>query len=236
VGRPRPLALRESDGGPGGRPWFATPSLQCASVERVFGTGAEELCVLGVDPGVSRCGYGAVTGRSADLRAVAAGVITTEPSAPLEERLLELLEELRGVLREIQPDAVAVERVLFQVNARTAMSVGQAAGLALVAAAERCLPVATYSANEVKQAVTGWGGATKQQVQRMVAALCHLEEFPRPPDVADALGLAICHLAMARHEQGALAGARPGRSRRGVAGAAVDSPLGPDPTRRADGR
>lgn len=199
----------------------------------MFGTGAEELCVLGVDPGVSRCGYGAVTGRSADLRAVAAGVITTQPSAPLEERLLELLEELRGIVREVRPDAVVVERVLFQVNARTAMSVGQAAGLALVAAAERRLPVATYSANEVKQAVTGWGGATKQQVQRMVAALCHLEEVPRPPDVADALGLAICHLAVARHRRASAAGSRTGPPSFGVADAIAVPTRGPDPTEEA---
>jgi len=96
---------------------------------------------------------------------------------------------------ESAPDAVVVERVLFQTNARTAMSVGQAAGIALLAAARAGCPVVQYSANEVKLAVVGYGGATKEQVQRMVAAVLGLAEPPTPPDVADALALALCHAA-----------------------------------------
>jgi crossover junction endodeoxyribonuclease RuvC len=128
---------------------------------------------------------------------VAAGVITTPPGDPLPRRLGALLAELRQLLTELAPDVVVVERVLFQANARTAMSVGQASGMALVAAAENGCPVVQYSPNEVKQSVAGYGAATKEQVQRMVQSLLSLPERPRPPDVADALALALCHLAAA---------------------------------------
>jgi len=157
-----------------------------ATVERVF--------ALGIDPGLSRCGYGAVVRERAGLRAVAAGVIRTPPGDPLPQRLAALAAELRALVADVRPDAVAVERVLFKANARTAMAVGQASGLALVAAAEVGCEVVQYSPNEVKQAVVGYGSATKSQVQRMVQSLLHLPERPRPPDAADALALAICHL------------------------------------------
>jgi crossover junction endodeoxyribonuclease RuvC len=152
--------------------------------------------VLGIDPGLSRCGYGLVGRRESDssLLARAAGVIETEPEAPLPDRLRVLAVELRDLVAELSPDVVAVERVFFQVNARTAMSVGQASGLALVAAAEAGCEVAQYTANEVKQALVGYGAATKQQVQRMVANVLHLAVPPSPPDAADALALAVCHL------------------------------------------
>jgi crossover junction endodeoxyribonuclease RuvC len=160
-----------------------------ANFERVF--------VLGVDPGVSRCGYGCVTRQGAEMRAVAAGVITTPPGDPLPERLASLARELRALVAELKPDAVAVERVFFQTNARTAMSVGQASGLALAVAAEAGCVVGQYTPNEVKVAVTGYGAASKEQVQRMVQSLLALRERPRPPDTADALALAICHLSLA---------------------------------------
>lgn len=149
--------------------------------------------ILGIDPGVSRCGYGAVTGRGPDAVAVSYGVIRTDPADPLPERLAELADELDGLVRELRPRAVAVERVLFQNNARTAISVGQASGLALVAAARAGIPVAQYSPNEVKLAVAGHGGADKEQVQMMVTRMLHLDSVPRPPDAADALALALCH-------------------------------------------
>lgn len=152
--------------------------------------------MLGIDPGVSRCGYGAVCRTGPGFEAAAAGVITTPPAWPLPERLAHLAAELRRVIADVAPEVVVVERVLFQANARTAMSVGQASGLALVAAADAGCTVAQYSANEVKQAVAGYGAATKEQVQRMVAVLCSLPVVPAPPDVADALGLAICHLTV----------------------------------------
>ena len=154
--------------------------------------------VLGIDPGVSRCGYGCVEGGTGvQPRAVAVGVLTTPPSDPLPERLAALDRDLRALIAEFEPAAVAVERVFFQVNARTAMSVGQASGLAMAAAAQAGCEVVQYTPNEVKQAVAGYGSATKEQVQRMVQSLLGLAEVPRPPDAADALALALCHLAMA---------------------------------------
>jgi crossover junction endodeoxyribonuclease RuvC len=155
--------------------------------------------VLGIDPGVSRCGYGAVrrAGPGAPFEAVRAGVITTPVDDPLPVRLASLAAELRLLLDELRPDAVVVERVFFQTNVRTAMSVGQASGLALAAAASAGCEVAQYTANEVKQAVAGYGAAPKEQVQRMVQSLLRLAERPRPPDAADALALALCHLTLA---------------------------------------
>jgi crossover junction endodeoxyribonuclease RuvC len=150
--------------------------------------------VLGIDPGLSRCGYGVVRQYGSDLTAMAGGVVSTAPDLPLQERLRVLFTELRAIVIETRPDAVVVERVFFQTNVRTAMATGQAGGVALLVAAEAGCEVAQYSANEVKQAVVGFGGATKDQVQRMVAALLGLDEPPRPPDVADALALAVCHL------------------------------------------
>jgi crossover junction endodeoxyribonuclease RuvC len=153
--------------------------------------------VMGVDPGVSRCGYGVLDGEATACRIAAAGVLTTPPSDPLPVRLAALAADLRALVDEHHPEVVVVERVFFQVNARTAMSVGQASGLALAAAAEAGCEVAQYTANEVKQAVVGYGGAAKDQVQRMVQALLGLPEPPQPPDTADALALALCHLAVA---------------------------------------
>ena len=151
--------------------------------------------VLGIDPGLSRCGYGVVSrGPGAELRAVAAGVVETDTAADLPDRLRHLRDELQSLYREFSPECVVVERVFFQVNARTAMSVGQASGLALAEAAARGCEVVQYTANEVKQAVVGYGSATKSQVQRMVAAVLRLDAPPSAPDAADALALAVCHL------------------------------------------
>lgn len=152
--------------------------------------------VLGIDPGVSRCGYGAVAGEAGRLQVAGAGVLTTDPGDPLPLRLSQLLRELEGLITEFRPDAVVVERVFFQTNARTAMSVGQASGLALAAAAAAGCDVVQYTANEVKLAVTGYGAATKAQMQQMVQAQLGLAEAPRPADVADALALAMCHLTV----------------------------------------
>ena len=166
--------------------------------------------VLGIDPGLSRCGYGVVTRRGAGFGPRAGGVICTDPEAPLPERLSILARELRAVVTDHRPDAVVVERVFFQVNARTAMATGQAAGVALLVAAESGCAVAEYTANEVKQALVGYGSATKDQVQRMVASVLGLPEPPRPPDVADALALAVCHLTTEPLRR-AVAGAGQGR-------------------------
>ncbi|MET0421302.1 MAG: crossover junction endodeoxyribonuclease RuvC [Acidimicrobiia bacterium] len=150
--------------------------------------------VLGIDPGLSRCGYGAVRRDGANMVAVACGVIRTPPDAPLPDRLAALSRELDRLVEELRPQAMAVERVLFQVNVRTAMSVGQASGLALALAGRERIPVVQYSPNEVKLAVAGDGGAAKEEVQAMVQRLLRLRDLPKPADAADALALALCHL------------------------------------------
>ncbi len=151
--------------------------------------------VLGVDPGLTRCGVGVVDslpGRRARL--VAVGVIRSDPAQTVDLRLLTLARELDTWLDEHVPDVVAVERVFAQHNVGTVMGTAQVAGLAMVAAARRNVPVALHTPSEVKAAVTGSGRAGKEQVQRMVRSLLGLAENPQPADAADALALAITHL------------------------------------------
>jgi len=154
--------------------------------------------VLGIDPGLSRCGYGAVESRPGGAaRAVAVGVLRTPPSVPVPQRLAELQHELRALIAALRPDAVAVERVFFQSNVRTAIGVAQARGLALAEAYAAGAVVAEYSPNQVKEAVAGWGGAGKDEVERMVRTLLGIDQPLRPVDAADAAALALCHLAHA---------------------------------------
>jgi len=154
--------------------------------------------VLGIDPGLTRCGVGAVHGPAERPRLVLATCVTTPADWPIERRLLHLYGELQRIIDEVDPVGVAVERVLFSSNVRTAMPTGQAAGIALLAAAERDLPVAAYSPNEVKLTVTGDGRADKDAVARLVTAQLGLDVPPRPVDVTDALAVAITHLAYRR--------------------------------------
>lgn len=156
------------------------------------------MIVLGIDPGLTRCGYAVIeSGQGRAVRSLALGVIRTPPSAALPARLAELKIELAGLIAQYRPQAVAVEQVFFQVNVRTAMSVGQASGLALAEAAAAGCEVVQYTPNQVKNAVAGYGGAGKAQVQKMVQARLGLASVPEPPDAADAAALALCHLAMA---------------------------------------
>jgi len=157
--------------------------------------------VLGVDPGLSRCGYGLLNQTKEGIIAIKAGVITTDPSRAIPDRLAELRSELKKLMSEQHLDVVVVERVFFQTNAKTAMSVGQASGVALLSASELDLEIAEYTSNEVKLAVAGYGGASKDQVKKMMMALLKLEQVPNPPDVADALALAYCHLSASRIPQ-----------------------------------
>src|SRR5215472_14371792 len=151
--------------------------------------------VLGVDPGLTRCGMGVIDGVAGKPPAlVAANVIRTPASADVAVRLLALEVEIDAWLGEHQPDAVAVERVFSQHNVRTVMGTAQAGAVAIVCAARRGLPVALHTPSEVKAAVTGSGRADKAQVTAMVMRLLRLADPPRPADTADALALAICHL------------------------------------------
>jgi crossover junction endodeoxyribonuclease RuvC len=153
--------------------------------------------VLGVDPGLTRCGYGCVEQQGRGARAVALGVLRTAKDDPLPKRLADLQLGLRSLILELRPDVVAVERVFFQVNVRTAMSVGQASGLVMAEAHAQGAEVVQYTPNQVKDAVAGHGGASKEQVGHMVQTLLGLAAPPKPADAADAAALALCHLAHA---------------------------------------
>jgi crossover junction endodeoxyribonuclease RuvC len=151
--------------------------------------------VLGVDPGLTRCGIGVVEGRlGRRLDAVAVDVVRTPADLSTAERLVRIEQALGEWIDQYRPDAVAVERVFSQHNVRTVMGTAQVSGVALVVAARRGIPVATHTPSEVKAAVTGSGRAGKQQVTTMVTRLLRLPERPSPADAADALALAICHL------------------------------------------
>ena len=154
--------------------------------------------VLGIDPGLTRCGYAVIAPRRGRPRPVALGVITTGADVALPLRLAELQAEVRSLLDEYQPTSVAVERIFFQHNVRTAMAVGQASGVVMAEAASRGCEVVQYTPNEVKLSVTGDGAADKEAVIRMVQTLLGLPRPPRPADAADAAALALCHIAHAR--------------------------------------
>jgi crossover junction endodeoxyribonuclease RuvC len=150
--------------------------------------------VLGIDPGLTRCGIGVVDSSGPQqLSLVDVGVIKTDPDSDLDQRLLQLEIELSIWINKYKPDVIAVERVFSQLNVRTAMATGQAAGVALLLAAKSKIKVVMHTPSEVKAAVTGSGRADKKQVAEMVKRLLKLKEIPKPVDSTDALALAICH-------------------------------------------
>ena len=166
-----------------------------ASARRVVNRVAH-VFVLGIDPGLSRCGYGAVRqGRKPS--AEAAGVLSTHKDTNRAVRLAELQADVRALIADLRPDVVAVERVLFQRNTATAMTVGQAVGVILAESARAGCEVVEYSPNEVKEAVAGWGGAGKQEVAEMVQMLLGLTDVLQPADASDAVAVALCHIARA---------------------------------------
>jgi crossover junction endodeoxyribonuclease RuvC len=156
------------------------------------------LRVLGIDPGTAITGYGVVEGEGDSLSLTTYGAITTPANQPLPQRLQHIYRELRALITEWHPESAAVEELFFSKNARTALSVGHARGVALLALTEAGLPIQEYKPAEVKQAVAGYGNAPKQQVQGMVQLLLSLDDIPRPDDAADALAVAICHFHSAR--------------------------------------
>ncbi|REE94681.1 Holliday junction endonuclease RuvC [Thermomonospora umbrina] len=170
--------------------------------------------MLGVDPGLTRCGVGIVDGApGTPLRLVHVSVVRTSPDDDIATRLLGVEAGIEAVMEEYAPDAVAVERVFAQHNVRTVMGTAQAGAVAIVAAARRGLPVALHTPSEAKAAVTGNGRADKAQVTMMVTRLLRLDVAPRPADAADALALAICHVwrggAQARLDAAARRAVRP---------------------------
>lgn len=151
--------------------------------------------VLGVDPGLTRCGVGIVEGAiGSPISLIEVGVILTHADLPLDQRLLDLDQQLSEWINLWKPDVVAVERVFSQHNVRTVMGTGQAAGVALLIAAKAGIPVMMHTPSEVKAAVTGSGRANKAQVALMVQKILNLETIPKPVDATDALALAICHI------------------------------------------
>lgn len=156
------------------------------------------MLVLGIDPGTAITGYGLVREDDEGLALVACGVITTPADQPLPRRLQAIYHGLIAIINRHEPDQVAVEELFFSRNARTALSVGQARGVVLLAAAEAGLSLHEYKPLEVKQAIAGYGGADKRQVQEMVRMLLRLEQVPEPDDAADAVAVAVCHVHSAR--------------------------------------
>jgi crossover junction endodeoxyribonuclease RuvC len=153
------------------------------------------LLVLGVDPGLTRCGLGLIRGQPGrPLELCAFDFVTTSADLALGDRLVAIADAVDGWLGTHQPDAVAVEQVFSQRNVRTVMGTAQASGVVIAAAARRGIPVALHTPSEVKAAVTGNGRADKAQVAAMVTRLLRLASPPRPADAADALALAICHV------------------------------------------
>ena len=159
------------------------------------------MLVLGIDPGIAITGYGLIqTDQRNDYKCMTYGVITTQAGLPDAERLNILFDELTQLILLHQPDISAVEKLFFQKNVKTAISVGQARGVTMLTLAQAGLPITEYTPNEIKQTVCGYGSAGKSQMQRMVQSLLNLSELPKPDDAADALAVAICHV----HHQSSL--------------------------------
>ena len=153
------------------------------------------MAVIGIDPGTALTGYGIIKELSdQSLQVIDFGVIRTESTDKPEIRLRKIFSQLNEILSLYKPETGAVEKLFFQRNTRTAMSVGQARGVAILSLAEAGLSVSEYSPVEIKQAVVGYGKASKNQVQQMVKTLLNLQEIPKPDDAADALAVAICHI------------------------------------------
>lgn len=156
------------------------------------------MLVLGIDPGTAITGYGLVREDEDGLALVNCGVITTPSDQPLPARLQTIYQGLAKVIREHELDAAAVEELFFSRNVRTALSVGHARGVTMLALADAKLPIFEYKPLEIKQAITGYGGADKHQIQEMVRLLLNLDRVPQPDDAADALAVAVCHIHSAR--------------------------------------
>ena len=150
--------------------------------------------ILGIDPGLATTGYGVLTGSEAHMKPVAYGSIITSPKMSLSQRLQIIYDEVSAIIEEYKPDEIGVEELFFSRNVTTALLVGQARGVVLLAAQQRNLKLLEFKPVEVKMAVTGYGRADKRQIQQMVKILLGLPAIPKPDDTADALAIAICHM------------------------------------------
>lgn len=164
------------------------------------------LRVLGIDPGTATTGFGVIEGQAGaggELNLLDYGAIRTSPAEAMPDRLVDLYTSLRELLALHRPQAMAVEELFFSSNVTTALTVGQARGVILLAGAQAGIPIAEYKPMQVKLAITGYGGADKRQVQEMLRLTLQLTEVPRPDDAADAIAIALCHLQTARMVHGA---------------------------------
>jgi len=157
--------------------------------------------VFGIDPGSERTGYGCVHTDGSRHRLIVSGAIASSPTVPFPEKLLAIHAQLSALLTECRPDCVAIENMFHAVNVRSALKLGHARGVAMLAAVEAGVPVFEYSPTAIKRAVVGYGRAEKHQVQQMVKLLLGLSEIPSPHDAADALAVAICHVHSARPDR-----------------------------------
>jgi crossover junction endodeoxyribonuclease RuvC len=149
--------------------------------------------ILGIDPGIGRCGWGVLEARGQKLEVKGFGCIETSPKKEIPERLKEIYAEISKLIKAYKPDALAIEELFFNTNAKTAFVVGQARGVILLVAAQNNLEIAIYTPLQVKMSLTGYGRAEKPQVGKMVKTLLNLKEIPRLDDTADALAIAITH-------------------------------------------
>ena len=149
--------------------------------------------ILGIDPGIAIGGYGVVDKEGNRYKTIAYDAVTTKAHTPLEDRLEKVYNGVCEIIKEYKPDAMSIEELFFNNNAKTALTVGQARGVIILAAVQNHIPVYEYTPLQVKQALTGYGRASKTQIQQMMKSMLGLTEVPKPDDVADALAIAVCH-------------------------------------------
>lgn len=149
--------------------------------------------ILGIDPGIAIVGYGVVDKEGNSYKTIAYDAVTTRAHTPLPERLEKVYQGIDEIIKIYKPDAMSIEELFFNNNAKTALTVGQARGVIILAAVQNNLPVYEYTPLQVKQALTGYGRASKGQIQQMMKSMLGLTEIPKPDDVADALAIAVCH-------------------------------------------
>ena len=151
------------------------------------------MVILGIDPGIGRCGWGIVEVENSKLKVQSFGCIETKPNSPIEQRLLVISSEIEKIIKKYKPDILAIEELFFGANSKTALIVGQARGVVLLMAGKANLPISIYTPLQVKQALTGYGRADKNQMGQMVKTILGLEKIPKLDDTTDALAIAITH-------------------------------------------
>ncbi len=158
------------------------------------------MIIIGIDPGTATTGFGIIEYKDSNLKLIDYGIIKTSQKLPMAKRLKIIFDDLTKIIESQKPDWIAVEQLFFATNTKTAISVGQARGVVLLCSQKADLNIAEYTPLQVKQAVTGYGQATKKQIQQMVKIILNLKSIPKPDDAADALAIAICHSSTIKNE------------------------------------